>query len=324
MKILSAVPAVFPAAALIAAMSFNANAEPFPNRPVTIVTGAPGNVLDTLSRDIADRLSKKWGQPVIVENKTGAGGLIASDVVARAKPDGYTISHGIVGSIVAAHTMKNPLVQPATDMQPLIQTGITGLLLAANPSVAENTPAELAAQERAHPGKFSYGSYGAGTVAHLYGHIYNKQESVNMVHVAYKGEANSLNDVLGGQLPLVFLTPAGAAPHVQAGKIKAIAVTGAERSPILPNTPTFREFGYQGMDAYGWFGMYTPKNTPADINKKLADDIEQILQSPDLIEKYRPMGLELQSKKLAEFESIVARDSAMWKAAILEAGIPTN
>lgn len=294
----------------------------FPSKPVTIVVPfPPGSSLDALTRVLGSRLSEIWKQPVVVDNRAGGSGLIGTEQVTRAPADGHTLLHSIAGTIVASHLRDKPLVRPDQDLTPITLSAVTGLIMAAGPGVKAGSPAELADLVRASPGAYSYGSYGTGSVGHLYGYIFNKQLGLDMLHVAYRGEAQAVNDVIGGQLPLLMLTPGGAAAHIATGKIHAIAVTGARRSPILPDVPTFAELGYKGMDDYGWYGFFGPPGMPAEVSAKISADIAQVLAEPQIQAQFDPVGLELVSNTPETFARLVASDSEKWRKVVQETGI---
>ncbi len=301
-------------------------ASEFPTGPVTITLPfPPGGATDLMARVVGHRLSQTWGQPVIVDNKPGAGTLIGSEAVARAKPDGYTLLLNVTSLVQAPHLRASSTqFDPVTALAPITEAAGTALILVANPSVPANTPAELVELVKANPGKYSYGSYGAGSSGHLYGHIFNEQTGLDMVHVAYRGEAPSVTDLIGGQIPLLILSGVGAAPNIQSGKMKALAVTSPQRSPILPDVPTFGELGYKGLSDSGWFGFFAPAGTPPEVVAKISTDINAILAEPEVQERLAPSGLVMKGSTPEEFAKVVKRDSDKWGAVIRQAGVSVD
>ena len=195
------------------------------------------------------------------------------------------------------------------------------LLMITGASVPAKDPRSLVQLVRSKPGTFSYGSYGTGSIGHLYGHLFNKQAGLDMVHVPYRGEALSLADVMGNQIPLAMVTASTAAPHIASGAIHPIAATGARRSPILPQVPTFSELGYKGMDAYGWFGFFAPKGIDRDLAEKISADVSRVAADPDLRGEFGKRGIEIATNAPSEFEELVRRDSTQWRNVVTELGL---
>ena len=298
------------------------NTAAYPNRPVTITVPFPaGGATDILTRGIAQLLTQKWGQSVVVDNKPGGGSLIGAESVARATPDGYQLMLTITTLIQAPHLRTPNTFNPVQAFVPITEVARTPLIMVVHPDVNASTPAELVALVKSQPGKFSYGSYGTGSSAHLYGYIFNKQTGLDMEHVAYKGEAPSVNDLIGGQIPIVIMSGVGAVPNIKAGKMKPLAVTGPTRAPVFPNVPSFKELGYTGMDDAGWFGIFAPAGTPKPIVDKIAADVRGVLLDPALKERMGLLGLELTGSSPEAFAATVARDYKKWGAVVVESGI---
>jgi len=294
----------------------------FPNRPVTITVPFPaGGATDILTRGIAQRLTEKWGQSVVVDNKPGGGSLIGAESVARAAPDGYQLMLTITTLIQAPHLRTPNNFNPVQAFVPITEVARTPLIMVVHPDVKASTPAELVTLVKSQPGKFSYGSYGTGSSAHLYGYIFNKQTGLDMEHVGYKGEAPSVNDLIGGQIPIVIMSGVGAVPNIKAGKMKPLAVTGPARAPIFPNVPSFKELGYTGMDDAGWFGVFAPAGTPQPIVDKISADVRAVLLDPALKERMGLLGLELTGSTPEAFAATVAKDYKKWGAVVVESGI---
>ncbi|HBI84613.1 MAG TPA: ABC transporter substrate-binding protein [Alcaligenaceae bacterium] len=294
----------------------------YPNRAVTITVPYPaGGATDMLARGLGQKLSEKWGRPVVVENKPGGGSLIGSEAVARANPDGYHLLLTITTLVQAPHLRIQKPFDPTVAFTPIAMVARTPLIMVVHPDVKAKTPADLVALAKANPGKFSYGTYGNGTSAHFYGYIFNKQTGLEMEHVAYKGEAPSVNDLLGGQIPVVIMSGVGAAANIQAGKMRGLAVTGPTRAPIFPDIPTFKELGYTGMADIGWFGMFAPAGTPSTIVDKISNDVRDALKDPALLARMAKMGLELTWASPKEFSEDVRQDYKKWGEVVEEIGI---
>lgn len=297
----------------------------FPNRTVTITVPFPaGGATDILTRGIAQRLTEKWGQSVVVDNKPGGASLIGAEAVARATPDGYQLMLTISTLIQAPYLRAQNTFDPVRSLTPITEVARTPLIMVVHPDVKASTPAELVALVKSQPGKFSYGTYGTGSSAHLYGFIFNKQTGLDMEHVAYKGEAPSVNDLIGGQIPIVIMSGVGAVPNIKAGKMKPLAVTGPGRAPIFPDVPSFKELGYTGMDDAGWFGMFAPAGTSKSIVDKISADVRAVLTEPALKERMAALGLELTGSSPQAFQATVGRDYKKWGEVVRESGISAN
>lgn len=294
----------------------------WPERPVTLVVPFPaGGSVDAMARTVGMHLSQTWGQPVLVDNRPGAGTMIGSENVARAEPDGYTLLLNVTSLVQAPHLRASVKFDPVTQLTPINMAATTQLILVVNNDVPASTPAELVALARKDPKNYSYGSYGAGSSGHLYMHIFNEQNQLDMVHVAYRGEAPSVTDLLGGQIQAVIMSGQGAVPHMKTGKMRALAVTGPERAPFLPEVPTFKELGYSGMAESGWYGVFGPAGMDPALVKKISDDINAVIREPQVIEQLAPAGLVMLGSEPEEFAKIVARDNQKWGDLIRKAGI---
>lgn len=294
----------------------------YPDRQITItVPFPPGGATDALTRSIAQKLSEKWGKPVVVENKPGGGSLIGAEAVARAAPDGYHLMLTITNLVQAPHLRSKKPFDPTVVFAPISEVARTPLIMVVHPGIAATTPAELIKLAKADPAKFSYGTYGNGSSAHFFGYTFNKQAGLKMEHVAYKGEAPSVNDLLGGQIPIVIMSGVGAAANIQAGKMKGIAVTGPARAPIFPDIPTFKELGFTGMDDVGWFGLFAPAGTPKPIIDKLSKEVNLILKDPEIIARLGKMGLELTGSTPEAFTERVKKDYKKYGDVVSEIGI---
>jgi len=294
----------------------------YPIGPVNIVLPfPPGGSTDVVARVIADKLSKKWGQPVTVDNRPGGGGLIGAQAVQRAKPDGSTLLLTLTTMVQTPHLHGKPPYDPRTDFAPVTRIGTSNLVLVVHPDVPAKSVEEFIALVKANPGKYSYGSFGMGTSGHLYGHVFSKQQGLDMVHVAYRGEAPSVTDLLGGQVPAVIMSANGSKEHIASGRMRALAVTGASRAAVLPDVPTFEELGYKNMSTLGWYGMFAPAGTPTDILIKVSDDVLEVIAEPEVKEKLGAIGVMLGGDGPQAFKEMIARDYDYWGRVIKDAGV---
>lgn len=294
----------------------------YPTGPVNIVLPfPPGGSTDVVARVIADKLSKKWDQPVTVDNRPGGGGLIGAQAVQRAKPDGSTLLLTLTTMVQTPHLHAKPPYDPRTDFAPVTRIGTSNLVLVIHPDVPAKTLDEFVALVKANPGKYSYGSFGMGTSGHLYGHVFSKQQGLDMVHVAYRGEAPSVTDLLGGQVPAVIMSANGSKEHIASGRMRALAVTGSSRAEVLPDVKTFEELGYKNMSILGWYGMFAPAGTPTDILIKVSDDVLDVIAEPEVKEKLGAIGVMLGGDGPQAFKEMIARDYDYWGRVIKDAGV---
>ncbi len=264
-----------------------AQAPAYPTKPIRLVVPfPPGGATDILAREVAKHLTEAWGQSVVVDNRPGAGGNIGSELVAKAAPDGYTLEMGTVGThaINASLYSKMPY-DHVKDFVPVILVAGVPNVLEVNPSVPVNSVQELIAYAKANPGKLNFASSGAGTSIHLSGELFKVMAGVQMTHVPYKGSAPALQDLLGGQVQLMFDNLPPSLPQIKAGKLRALAVTSTTRAPALPDVPTVAEAGLPGFEASSWFGVLAPAGTPPAIVAKLNAEIAKWLTSPEAKEK---------------------------------------
>ena len=294
----------------------------YPTGPVNIVLPfPPGGSTDVVARVIADRLSKKWGQPVTVDNRPGGGGLIGAQAVERAKPDGSTLLLTLTTMVQTPHLHSKPPYDPRIDFAPITRIGTSNLVLVIHPDVPAKNIDEFVALVKANPGKYSYGSFGVGTSGHLYGHVFSKQQGLDMVHIGYRGEAPSVTDLLGGQVPAVIMSANGSKEHIASGRMRALAVTGASRAEVLPEVPTFEELGYKNMSTLGWYGMFAPAKTPTDILIKVSNDVLEVIAEPEVREKLGAIGVMLGGDGPQAFKERIARDYDYWGRVIKDAGV---
>ena len=298
----------------------------YPSRPISMVIGfAPGGGTDTASRIIAKKLGENLGQSVVVENKPGAGGNIATDYVAKSAPDGYTILLGSVGSLtVAPHIVKKLPYDPRRDLAPITMAVVFPNVLVVHPSVPAQNLAEYVKLAREKPGQVTYGSSGIGGAGHLAGELFKIVAKIDIVHVPYKGGGPAVADLLGGQITSVFATPASGGGHVKAGKLRALATTGAKRTPFLPDVPTIAESGYPGYEATNWYAYVAPARTPKDILERLNRELVDVLNSSDVRTQLSNHGLEPMPGTSEELAKTMEREYETWGRVVKEAGITAN
>jgi tripartite-type tricarboxylate transporter receptor subunit TctC len=298
---------------LVAAMVAASPAFAWPDQPVKIVVPfTPGTGPDIIARFVAERLSTKLGQPVVVENVVGASGNIGSQQVARAKPDGHTLMSSVNTLVMNPSLYKNLPYDPVADFVPLGLTAWGSLVLVANPSQKPNTLAELIAAAKAQPKSLTYGSPGVGTPHHLSMALVETTASIELLHVPYKGTAGAVQDLLGGQIGYMFLPVHVSAQHIRAGKLKAIAVGSPQRLPQLPDVPTLAESGLKGVDVDMWYGFFLPKGTPTDIVARLNREVAAILDTPEAKAAFEAQGLIPATSTSAALGEIVVRDRDRW------------
>lgn len=310
------------AAAILFACAQAALAQSFPARPIRlIVPYGPGASTDTMGRMVAQKVSEDLRQPVIVENRAGASGMIGADMAMKAPPDGYTILLGTDATHSGnAHLMKAPPFHPVKDSTPITMAAKNILVLAASPAFPPSNIAELLDYSKKNPGKLSYGSSGSGSPHHLAGVLLNQMAGSDLVHVAYKGGAPAITDVLGGQLPLVFSSMVAVTAQIKAGKLKALAVTSAKRVPAFPNIPTLDELGIKGYQATTWYGMWAVKGSPPEVVNRTYQDVAKIMQEPAIKDFWFNQGAEPGGNSPAEFSKFIGAEIEKWGKVVKASG----
>jgi tripartite-type tricarboxylate transporter receptor subunit TctC len=295
----------------------------FPNRPIRIIVPfSAGGVVDSTARIIAEKLGAKYGQPVIVENKTGAGGAIGTEFVAKSAPDGYTLlcvspSHAVLPSLV-----KGLSWSPVRDFRAIQGIGIVPNLFVVHPSVPVKTLPELLALAKKSSEPLSYATAGVGTSNHLSGELLAQMAGVKLTHVPYRGQSDAMNDLLGGRVTMMPLTAAIAGTYVKTGKLRALAVTTAKRSTAFPDLPTVAEAAkLPDYEVGTWFGLVAPAKVPDAVMRKLSADVVEILAMPDVKAKFATLGMELAPQNSAQFDAFVAAESGRWNKVLKQAGI---
>ncbi len=308
--------------ALLAAPLWAAAQGSYPSRPIVmVVPQAAGGTNDIVGRLVSQKLGEVLGSPTVVENRPGAGGNIGTQFVAKAPKDGYTLLMTISSSqAINPALFKNPGFDPVKDFKPVGLIGAVPNVLLVNPAFPARSMAELVALAKAQPGHYQYASAGNGTLNHLLGEMLNSMAGIQLQHVPYKGVAPAINDVLGGQLPMVFASMPSALAHIKAGKLRALAVSGATRSPVLPDVPTIGETvaGYNGTL---WIGLFAPAGVPADAQARLQDAMARALAAKDLRERLELQGVEIAPKTTPEqFAALLQEDITKWAKVVKTSG----
>ncbi|MFO1316482.1 MAG: tripartite tricarboxylate transporter substrate binding protein [Burkholderiales bacterium] len=312
------------AAVAVAALAALAHAQaPYPAKPIRIVVPFPaGGTTDILARAVAQKLTEATGQSAVVDNRPGAGGNIGAELVAKSAPDGYTLLMGTVGThaINASLYPKMPY-DHVRDFAPVILVAGVPNVLVVNPSVPANSVQELIAYMKANPGKVNFASSGAGTSIHLAGELFKTMTGVQMTHVPYKGSAPALADLVGGQVQIMFDNLPSALPQIKAGRLRALAVTSAQRSSALPDVPTVAESGIPGFEASSWFGLLAPAGTPKEVVAKLNGEVAKWLATPEAKEKLAAQGA-IVAAGLApdDFVRHIAAETTKWQKVVKESG----
>ena len=304
-----------------AALCGSAQAQSYPTKPVTIVVPfAPGGATDIMARQLAERLHKRLGQPVIVENKPGAGTMIASEYVAKAAPDGHTVLLAASSLGFAPSLYSQVRYDTVKDFTPISLVASVVHVLEVHPSVPAKNVTELIAWIKANPAKANYGSVGAGTSTHLESELFNTMAGVKMTHVPYKGSAPALMDLVGGNLQVMFDAWASSGPFVKEGKARLLAVTTAQRSKILPDVPTVAESGLPGYEAMPWLGFVAPAATPAAAVKRFHAELMEVLKDPEVQAKFNSLGLDIIGNTPQEFGEFIKKDIVKWAKVIKDSG----
>ena len=301
-------------------------AQTFPDKPLKIVVGfPPGGGSDLMSRMVAERLSPLLGQPVIVDNKPGAGSTIAAAFVAKSKPDGYTLLFGQAANLGIAPAMMSSLsYDPIKDFAPITRLAAAPLLVVGPTTLGANDLKELIKLAKSNPNKFSFGSPGSGTLGHLAGEMFVTQANIKAVHVPYKGQSAAITDIIGNRVELYFSTIAVIKPHVDSGRIKAFGITSKERSSYLPDIPTVAESGLPEYEAENWYALLAPAGTPPAIVNRLYVELKKILSSPEFKKEIEKEGGRAVGDTPEEFAKFLSQDVPMWQKIVKEADLKTN
>jgi tripartite-type tricarboxylate transporter receptor subunit TctC len=299
-----------------------AAAQQYPSRPIRmIVPAGPGGGVDTVTRTLGAALTSALGQPVVADNRPGAGTMLASEITAKAPPDGYTLLSAPSALTVNASLYSNLSYDPIRDFTPIAGIAAAPLLLAVHPSLPVKSVKELVALARSKPGQLSYASPGNGTSGHLAGELFKSVAHLNIVHIPYKGGGPATVDLVGGHVLMMFPTIQAALPYVSAGRLRLLAVTSTSRSPLVPDLPTMAQAGLPGVEVGSWFALLAPAGTPKEIVTKLDGAVKAALQSPDVAERLRALGYESFSMGPDQLAAYLKSDLAKWSKVIRAAGI---
>ncbi|HYN12033.1 MAG TPA: tripartite tricarboxylate transporter substrate binding protein [Burkholderiales bacterium] len=308
-------------AALLLACAMPAAAQPYPAKPVRIICAFPvGGIADLYARIIGARLGEAWGQPIVVENRTGAGGTIAAEAVAKSPPDGYTLVMGSIGTHAVNVSLFSKLpYDPVRDFSAIALVLEAEGLLVVHPSVAAHSVSELIILARTKPGALSFASAGMGTASHLAGELFKSMAKVDMTHVPYKGNVPAITDLLAGQTALLFATMPTVLPHAKAGKLRALATIGNSRAAATPELPTVGE-ALPGFEVNNWIGLFAPAGTPPEIVRRWNAEVTRIMQSPDIQARLPNEGARFSPNTPEEFSEFVRKEIQKWAPVVKASG----
>jgi tripartite-type tricarboxylate transporter receptor subunit TctC len=307
----------------ISAVQGHAQTAKYPDRPVKILVGfAAGGGTDVAARVLAQKLTESLGQSVVVENRPGASGMIAAEATARAVADGYTLMMGSQTTLAVAPALYRKFaIDAGRDFAGVAMAGISPLVLVVHPSVPAQSVADLIALAKARPGTINFGSGGLGTTPHMAGELFAMQAGIKMVHVAYRGEAPAINDLLGGQLHLIFANLSAVIGNVKAGSLRALAVTSAERAAASLDTPTIAETALPGFDAATWFALVAPTGTPRDVVARLNAEVTRLVDQPDTRQRFADLGMSIGAGTPNALDAYIRSEISKWSKVIKDADI---
>ncbi len=307
--------------ALLAGFTMQAGAQAYPAKPVRIIVPyGTGSATDALARLIAQKMSDSVGQQVVVDNQPGANGIPASAAVAKAAPDGYTLIMIAANHVVNASLYSKLPYDTLKDFKPVLRVAFAPFILTVHPSLPANNLRELIALAKSRPGELNYASPSNGSPAHLATELLKAQTGVNMTHIPYKAAAQAQADVIGGQVPVMFIVAAAAIPQIKAGRLRALGVTTLERLAQIPEIPTIDEAGIKGFEVISWIGFAGPAGLPADIVSKLGGEFTRIVQQPENTERIKGLGLEISLMQAEPFAAYMAKEQARWAEVVKRAG----
>ncbi|WP_108512612.1 Bug family tripartite tricarboxylate transporter substrate binding protein [Bradyrhizobium algeriense] len=305
----------------LCASSYPASADTYPSRRITFVVPYPaGGATDVLARLLANKLSESWKQAVVVENKSGGGGVVGNDNVAKAQPDGHTVLIGITQIIQAPSLVTKLPYDVFKDLAPVTQIALSTIVLVVPEQQPIKSVKELIDYAKANPGK-PYGTFGNATTSHLYGELLKKTANIDMTHVPYRGSAPLTNDLLANTITSAFQDLTTASAQIQAGKLRPLAVGGEKRRKALPDVPTMAELGYPGFEIEGWLGVFVPAGTPKEIVKKLSDELARIIASPEGVAGIETLSLVPVGGSAETFEKVLRRDYEKWADVVKATGV---
>ena len=321
MKVRTSFAALAAVATLLAAPSAGAQPPQWPTKPVRIVFGFPAaSATDVIARAVGQKLSDKWGQAVVIDNRPGAGGNLGSEIAARAPADGYTIFFGTVANAISASLYSKLNYDYLKDFTPVTLVATTPLVLVANPAVPARNVKELTEYAKANPDKLNFGSGGTGTSNHLAGEMFKAETGTKLIHVAYKGTPAAYNDLFSGQVSLMWDNIVAVTNHVRSGRLKPLAVTSAQRAASLPDVPTMAESGLPGFEAVSWIGALVPAGTPQPIVDKIHTDLVAVLRMPEVKQQLGALGAIVVGNTQDEFAAWNRNEIAKWAKAVKDSG----
>lgn len=320
------ITAALAAACVLVAPAADAQDSSYPKHPINLVVPfSAGGPTDSMARALAQKLSKRLGQQVVVDNRGGAGGSIAAEMVARSEPNGYTLFFGTTGTMAINPSLyANLRYDPVKDFAPISLMATTMNVLVVNPRIPARSLSELVALAKAKPGELTYGSAGYGSSNHLSGELLGSSTGIKIRHVPYKGSAPALVDLLGGRISMMFDTIAQETQNIASGKVIALAVTGSKRSPLLPAVPTAQETGLKGFDVTIWYGVLAPHGTPSSVIDRLQHEIAAVMATDEMKQRMRAQGAEARTTTPAEFTALIKSDIAKWAPVVKNSGASVN
>jgi len=290
-----------------------------------VVPFAAGSTTDTITRAVGAKLAEALGQPIVVDNRAGAAGAIAADHVAKAPPDGYTVLVGTTSThVIVPLLSEKPTYDPQKDFAPVSLMALSPNLLIASPALPVNSVADFVAYARERPGKLNFASSGSGSITHLFGELFNASAGIQATHVPYKTGMLAMPDVMSGQIAYQIDSIVWALPQVRAGKIKALAITTARRSPLAPELPTVAESGFPGFEAVTWLALFAPAATPAPLIERLSGETKRVLQSKDMQDTIAKLGAEAAASSPQEVARMIREETAKWTPLVRRLGVKTQ
>lgn len=316
---------VFAALSLVALHPLTAAADNYPDKSIRMIVPFPaGGFVDGLARPMMPLMSERLGQQIVIENKGGAGGTIGTADVARSTPDGYTLLMVFDSHAVNPHIYPKLPYDSENDLAPVSRLVQNPLVLLAHPTVPANSVEELIEHAKKDPGGISYATVGPGSSNHLAAELFAREAGVKLTHIPYRGGGPAQTDLLGGHVDIMFLSSALAIPHVEGGKLKALAVTSKERNPALPNTPTLHESGFEGFDVQSWIGLLAPAGTPATILTRWGEESKHVLNTPEMQDRFAKQGLQVVADSPESFATFLQNEGERWGSLIKELNIEIN
>jgi tripartite-type tricarboxylate transporter receptor subunit TctC len=315
-------PRIAACCVLAAFMPAAAGAQKYPDRPIRIIAQfTPGTSTDILARVIGGKLTESWGQQVVVDNRPGAGGLVGTELGAKAAPDGYTLTMAVSSGFGINPTLYAKLPYDVLrDFAPITNIALTPQTLVANPAFAAKSVKDLVAQARANPGKINYASLGAGSTSHLTMEMFRSAAGLKLSHIPYKGSPAAHAELFSGQIPVMFDAIPAVLPHVKSGRLRGLGIGAATRSPFLPDLPTIAESGFPGFEAVGWIGIAAPSKTPPAVLDRLNAEVVRIINTPEMKERLATLAFTPVGDTRAQFSSFIKSEIAKWGKAVRESG----